>query len=324
MHQLAKSRIPILVLGPILLVWFSYWISIERPRQIEAASVNSARRRAVFVPIDGKTEQQPHCNLAARALAARLDQRFRIVVRSPYVLAGNMTPEELDEHYSRTIVPTARALTTSYFDQEPTAPIVILLFANEASYRDIAWKFDKRDDTAYYGYYVRPERRIMLNIATGNGTLAHELTHALAHFDFPTMPEWFDEGLASLHEESEFSDDGLRLIGRSNWRLHQLRHTLRRNRLRPLGTMIAATGIRPGHETVDYAHARYFCLFLQERQLLTHFYRKLRMRAADGVASDVVLRELFDVVSVAEIDKEFRDWLAELQDSKRHFVPSAE
>ena len=51
--------------------------------------------------------------------------------------------------------------------------------------------------------------------------VAHELTHALGHFDFPEMPEWFDEGLASLHEDARFSDDHLD-DGVPNWRRRYL------------------------------------------------------------------------------------------------------
>ena len=311
-RYLTESRIPILVLGPIVLVGFSYWISIARPRQVVAASANAERVVPGVAGDDGRTQLHAQCNAAAQTLATRLDSRFVVVARTPYVLAGNMTPEALDKHYTSTIVPTAHALANSYFDQETSEPIVIVLFASESSYREVSQELDNRNDASYYGYYLRPQRRIMLNIATGNGTLAHELTHALAHVDFPTMPEWFDEGLASLHEESEFSDDGLRLTGQSNWRIDHLRSAIQRDRLRPLESLIAGTGIRSGHESTDYAHARYFCLFLQERQLLSHFYRKLRMASTGDTSADDVLRKLFGVVSVAQIDAEFRAWVAAL------------
>jgi len=129
----------------------------------------------------------------------------------------------------------------------------------------------------------------VLNISTGRGTLAHELTHALAHFDFPDMPEWFDEGLASLGEESEFSDDGLRLTGISNWRLNYVLPELRQNRLRPLQSLIVSGNVRPGYEAVDYAHARYFCLYLQQRQLLGPYYRKFRARAASDPSRQIFM-----------------------------------
>ena len=118
-------------------------------------------------------------------------------------------------------------------------------------YRRHAKRLDGRENANYHGYYQRTDRRIVLNISTGNGTLAHELTHALAHFDFPNMPEWFDEGLAALHEESEFSSDGSRLIGQSNWRSHFLVNALDRNRLPPLESLITARNVHTGSEALE-------------------------------------------------------------------------
>ena len=41
-----------------------------------------------------------------------------------------------------------------------------------------------------------------MNIGTGGGTLVHELTHSLIAFDFPHVPDWFNEGLASLPSDA--------------------------------------------------------------------------------------------------------------------------
>ena len=74
----------------------------------------------------------------------------------------------------------------------------------------------------------------MLNLGTGTGTLLHELTHALADFDVPDMPDWLNEGLASLHEQCRFRNDeqGPWIEGLVNWRLDALQAVVRQSRLR--------------------------------------------------------------------------------------------
>ena len=67
--------------------------------------------------------------------------------------------------------------------------------------------FDEEPSTPY-GYFVPRERRMVMNIRTGGGTLVHEMVHALMKPDFPDVPTWFDEGLASLLEQCRFRPDG--------------------------------------------------------------------------------------------------------------------
>ena len=176
-------------------------------------------------------------------------------------------------------------------------------------YRRHAKRFDGRENANYHGYYQRTDRRIVLNISTGNGTLAHELTHALAHCDFPNMPEWFDEGLASLHEQSQFTDDGLRLEGNSNWRINFLLPAVHGNRLQSLSDLMSSRTVRTKEESVHYAHARYFCLYLQSRNLLEPFYRKFRHTAEQDPTGIKTLSEVLQRDSMETVDRDFRSWL---------------
>ena len=181
---------------------------------------------------------------------------------------------------------------------------------------------DGRIRAAYYGYYQKSERRVVLNASTGNGTLAHELTHALSHFDFPAMPEWFDEGLASLHEQSEFSEDGLQLRGLWNWRVYHLLHAIKHGRLRPVDALLRENTVRCGQEAVDYAHARYLCLYLQERGLLTHFYRKLRVSIVGDPTGYRTLCALLHADSLEDFDDAFRQWVIDHHKAHRSAIQS--
>lgn len=305
-------RVLILTLGPIGLVGASYWLSLAASSSGKASSLPPASPLAEQ-RIDGQPDQdrlELACHERAAAVRTRLVATCRVLVRSPFVIGGDLPESELERIYREVVIPTARALSIDYFDRPPNEPVVLLMFSSEPVYRKHAARLDARDTAAYYGYYWRPERRIMLNLATGYGTLAHELTHALAHFDFPEMPEWFDEGLAALHEESDFSQDGLHLQGRPNWRGHFVAQSIRSGSLQPLGELLQSGGLRPEHEAIDYAHARYFCLFLQQRGLLRAFYRKLRTASERDASGAETLLALLNADSLADVDRDFRAWVA--------------
>ena len=72
-------------------------------------------------------------------------------------------------------------------------------------------------------------------LATGGGTLSHELTHALMEADFPNAPGWISEGLASLHEQLGANNQPL-----DNYRYYYLEFTLEKFRqLIPLKKLLA-------------------------------------------------------------------------------------
>lgn len=255
-----------------------------------------------------RTSLDDDCFRKGAELSGLIGNGCRVLVRTPFVLAGDVSEAELEQHYRETIVTTARALFVNYFDREPDEPITIVICASDASYQTTAQLLDGNPRVAYSGYYERGDRRLVINAATGNGTLAHELTHALAHFDFPDMPEWFDEGLASLHEQSEFSDDGLRIIGRPNWRVRFLVPAIRGGTLQSLESLMSSRHVRSDEQAVDYAQARYLCLYLQQRNLLSPFYRKFRESASHDPTGQRALCRLFGVDTISDVDRDFQKW----------------
>ena len=317
---MSTSRVAVLTMGPVVLVSCSYWLAMPGADDGLAAVWSAEARPRSFVPNAERDETpglEAACELAGRDLESRLGTQCHVLIRPPYVLAGDLSTAALERSYLETIIPTTRALATCYFDREPDRPIAILMFSNDKSYRRHARHLDGRNNAAYYGYYQKGQRRIVLNFATGNGTLAHELTHALSHVDFPNMPEWFDEGLASLHEQSEFSEDGLKLTGLLNWRIYHLLREIQQKRLRSIQSLIESNNVRSGHEAVDYAHARYLCLYLQERRLLGHFYRKFRASVHEDPSGIRSLCDLLHAETLDDFDNEFRQWVIDLHGATR-------
>jgi hypothetical protein len=152
-----------------------------------------------------------------------------------------------------------------------------------------------------------------MNIGTGTGTLVHEMTHALVSFDFPTVPDWFNEGLASLHEASQIRRDESGLDGLTNWRLPGLQKAVREKRLGSLYDLATETNFRGEQVGLNYAQARYFCLFMQQRGVLTRFYRRFRERWEwDPQGTDAVLA-MFPGANWEQLDREFQQWVLGLE-----------
>lgn len=287
-------------------------ISGPDPQQVAfAARVAAAETRVADAQAVTSTVLAEACVQAELQLRPKLPKSCRTIVRSPFVIAGDRGDDELDRLYREAVSPITNALWRSYFDRRPDQPIVLVLLSDEAAYQAAAQRLDNYEPFAYAGYYQRSERRIVLNLATGYGTLAHELAHALAQFDFPEMPEWFDEGLAALYEETRFSDDDLLLIGTANWRCRLLPAALRNGELPTLHSVISTQSFRGEGEGLNYALVRSFCRYLQERGLLSHFYRKFRAARHDDPSGLKTLREVLGVTSSAAIDRNFRRWIVE-------------
>lgn len=308
----------ILIAGPILLTGVCFLLTLGSAKDSQSAA---PRQISVDVVSPLKNDVQSRlrqaCENVAQEIQTQLVQGNTVLIRPPYVLAGDMPEDVLERLHRDVIQPTERALSVGFFDALPTEPITIVAFAKETGFRDFARRVDRRQPDSYYGYYLRSHRRLVVNVSTGAGTLAHELTHALAHFDFPNMPEWFDEGLASVFEQSEFSDTGHRLTGTDNWRVHQVLRALHDNRLRKTDELVQGRSVRANHESIDYAHARYVCLFLQDQQLLEPFYRKLRSRSESDPTGWQTLQEIVAVEVASDLDTDFRRWVVKYHKTQR-------
>ncbi|MHC4984091.1 MAG: gluzincin family metallopeptidase [Planctomycetota bacterium] len=222
------------------------------------------------------------CEAAAEKLRGRLDESFNVAVSPPFVAAGNFSRRKLDAYVKLSVVRPAGAMWKSYFEKKPPDPITILLFADGRSYRHFAAELFGDTNLPHFGY-CRSDGTLVMNIATGSGTLVHELTHALIKYDFPRVPQWFNEGLASLHEQCTVGDE--RIVGLVNWRLPGLQAAIRAGELRPLRELVTARDFYGRRRGINYAQARYFVMYVQRQGALEKFYRTLRELIA-GPAAD--------------------------------------
>jgi hypothetical protein len=244
-----------------------------------------------------------------------LTEDLNMVVHSPFIIAGDYPREKLTSFYTDLIQPSAAALGRMYFENKPDTPIVVWLFRDEKSYAHHAERLYGDKNVSVYGYYKPDKRALVMNMNTGGGTLIHELTHALAVYDFPRQPDWFNEGLASLYEQSSFQGRGeeMRLIGLANWRLPKLQEAITAKILPPLTTMMQEKDFRGANVGRNYAQARYLCMYLQEQGKLQEFYRRYRdnqLNDPHGIAS---LEKTLGAKAMLSLDQDYQQWVMTLK-----------
>jgi len=249
---------------------------------------------------------------AADELRKKLGSEFLVRRVGCFLLAGNITQRQMDRIADGTVRSVSAALSKDFFDKKPTHVTTVYLFKDDETYRRYAWKLFHERVASKYGYYIQTQDRMMMNIATGTGTLAHEMFHALVAADFPEIPTWLNEGIASLCEQSQIV--GGSIYGLINWRYPILMKALKEGKAPRLKQLVATSdaSFRGDGRDANYAAARYFCMYLQEKKLLRKFYKKFRDHAKEDLTGAKFLVELLGK-DLDEVETEWRAWVKTLR-----------
>ncbi len=201
---------------------------------------------------------------------------FTIVVQPPFVVIGDESPAMVKRRAEGTVKWAVDKLKEAYFTKDPDEILDIWLFKNKDSYQKHASAIFQTKPGTPFGYYSHADRALVMNIATGGGTLVHEIVHPFVAADFPGCPAWFNEGLGSLYEQS--AERNGRIVGLTNWRLAGLQKAIRQQRVPPFKTLCSTTDHQFYNEDkgTNYGQARYLCYWLQEHGLLRKFYHRFR------------------------------------------------
>ena len=253
------------------------------------------------------------CRQLAETWRGRFEaERFVWAVSPPFVVAGDGGRQRVAGYLDHTIRAAADALRRKFFDHaEPTEPVLILLFETDRSYRRLAKKWLGDEPTTPYGYFRRDNIMVM-NVGTGTGTLVHELVHALIRPDFADVPDWFNEGLGSLFEQCTLAGGDIR--GLPNWRLPALQRAIRDKKLRPLRELIEDEDFYgDAHVGPNYAQARYLLMYLQEREKLADYYKKLRADHEQDKTGLPALMAVIEPQSLEEFERQWREWVLKMR-----------
>ncbi len=232
---------------------------------------------------------------------------YVILVEHPFVVIGDESPELVRRHCQRTIRWAVDRLKAAYFPKDPLEILDIWLFKDAESYQKHCREIFKRAPTTPYGFFSHEDRALVMNIATGGGTLVHEIVHPFMAANFPGCPDWLNEGLGSLYEQCEDRDG--RIMGLTNWRLAGLQAAIRKGQLpsfQTLCTMSDQAFYRDDRGT-NYAQARYLCYYLQEQGLLQKFYRRF---VADRAQDPGGYRTLQAVLGRTDMEAFQKEWEA--------------
>jgi Protein of unknown function (DUF1570) len=271
------------------------------------ASAAPATRPAAVSTVEQKSRE-----LLASWKNRLAEEHFTAVVAGPFVIAGDGGPARIAQYRDQTILAAARALHTQFFRAEPSEPVLILLFESEGPYKRLAKKWFDDDDVPHYGFYRHRDRTMLMNVGTGTGTLVHELTHALIAPDFPNVPDWFNEGLASLYEQCSLGHDTI--TGHENWRLPALQKAIQSGKLRPLSELAADDDFRNAERVgLNYAEARYLMFYLQEKGQLQRFYAEFRAHAKEDPTGLASLKRVIAPQSLEDFEKDWRKWVLGLR-----------
>lgn len=239
---------------------------------------------------------------------------FTVVVEAPFVVVGDEGPAAVKKRASGFLRWTVTLLEKDFFTKRPDKIIEVWLFGNEKTYRAGAKKYFGDEPETPYGYYSPSAEALIMNIGPGAGTLSHEVVHPYMEANFPNVPSWFNEGLASLYERP--IEKAGHIWGLPNWRLPNLKKQLRAKALPSIPTLLSTT--RDGFYNADYdsyAYARYLMLYLQEKGKLRDFYQKFLADKKDPTgqaAMEDVLGEKLDT-----FEPKWRKWALDLYSDNR-------
>ncbi len=192
-----------------------------------------------------------------------------------------------------------------YFSEDPRHIIDIWLFKDAESYRANAKLLFGEVRSTPFGYYSSAHRALVMNISTGGGTLVHEIVHPFIEANFPRCPAWFNEGLASLYEQSGETDGRIR--GLTNWRLEGLQKAIEGGTLPSFEKLMSSTSREFYEEDpgTNYGQGRYLCYYLQERGLLEKYYHAF---VADHERDPTGLETLKAVIRTDDMKRFQREW----------------
>lgn len=232
---------------------------------------------------------------------------FTIVVQRPFVVIGDEPPEDVRRHCRDTIQWAVDRLKAAYFPKDPQEILDIWLFRDAETYEKHCRTLFKHSPSTPFGFYSDEDRALVMNIATGGGTLVHEIVHPFMAANFPDCPAWFNEGLGSLYEQC--GDRNGRIAGFTNWRLAGLQKAIRKKNLPSFERLCTMSDRNFYHDDrgTNYAQARYLCYYLQEKGLLRTFYRQFLASHEDDKGG---YRTLAKVLQRDDMEEFQKDWEA--------------
>lgn len=280
-----------------------YYLGYSITSFLQISSVQSA---AIVVE---NTDLENH----VAKLKQRLPSRdFSIVVQPPFVVIGDEPESVVKERAEGTIKWAVEKLKQDFFAKDPKEILDIWLFKDAESYQKHTRLLFNDNPSTPYGYYSRSHKALIMNIATGGGTLVHEIVHPFIEANFPACPAWLNEGLGSLYEQCG-EEDG-HIHGYVNWRLPGLQTAIAAGKVGSFKNLMAMKSDAFYGDTagVNYAQARYLCYYLQEQGLLFTFYKEFHANQKTDPTGYETLKRVLRQTDMFKFQREWEKYVLNL------------
>lgn len=250
---------------------------------------------------------------AVRRVRARVPKHFQLGVEGPFVIASDQSPDGFKASRERTIRWAYEHLQRQFFPGGLNRPLEVYLFDGKASYDQYTRELFQDAPQTPFGYFSPVHHALIMNIATGGGTLVHEMVHPLMAQHFSGVPSWFNEGLASLFEQCGEQDG--KMVGLLNWRHRGLLKAIESGAFQSLEKLMkTTTGQFYGNEQGDhYGIARYLCQYLQSKGKIEAYYRSFRQNREQDPAGIESLKAVLGEPSLARIQQDWLEWVKRLR-----------
>ena len=238
---------------------------------------------------------------------------FSIVVQHPFVVIGDEPESVVKERAEGTIKWAVDKLKQDYFTKDPKDIIDIWLFKDADSYKKHTRLLFNDNPSTPYGYYSRSHKALIMNIATGGGTLVHEIVHPFIEANFPACPAWLNEGLGSLYEQC--GEENGHIHGYVNWRLPGLQTAIKVGEVGSFKDLLAmdTNAFYGDTRGVNYAQARYLCYYLQQKGLLFTFYKQFHANQKTDPTGYQTLKRVLRERDMAQFQREWEKFVLDLK-----------
>lgn len=306
------ATILVVVANTALAGWLVFLLLPEAPAEpapLEAPAKPKAKEESEGKP---QFSDEDYKNEVTRIEALVAGKGFTVLLQRPFVVVGDEKPAMVRQRARRTVKWAVDHLKELYFEKDPDEIITIWLLKDDESYYKHAKLFFGDEPDTPFGYYSSSDNAMVMNIATGGGTLVHEIVHPFVAANFPDCPSWFNEGLGSLYEQSS-QRDGM-IIGLTNWRLAGLQQAIRDGDLPSFATLTATTDHQFYNEDpgTNYAQARYLCYYLQEQGLLKQFYDQFRSSTSTDPTGVKTLARVLKTKDLTAFQRKWEKWVLKL------------
>ena len=237
---------------------------------------------------------------------------FTVIVQEPFVVIGDESPDAVKRWATGTVQWSVDQLKKLYFKKDPAEIIDIWLFNGKESYeRNVKKLFNEMPSTPF-GYYSSAHNALIMNIATGGGTLVHEIVHPFMRANFPECPPWLNEGMGSLYEQC--GERNGRIWGFTNWRLAGLQEAIRAASVPSFEKLLAMNedAFYNHDRGTNYAQSRYLCYYLQEKGLLQRFYQEFTANYKSDPSGVKSLRKVLKEADLAAFTKRWEAFVLRL------------